>query len=85
MVSPILVVEDELALIKYLKTALNQIGFSVKMLTREAEVIRTIEKLNPDLVLLKVNTSAAQIRADSSQVVAPCNVGSSPVLSSLHT
>lgn len=55
MVSTILVVEDDLALVKYLKTALNQAGYSVKILTRGAEVIRTIETINPDLVLLDLN------------------------------
>lgn len=55
MVSTILIIEDDLSLVKYLKNALNQMGFSVKMLGRGAEAIKTIEKINPDLVLLDLN------------------------------
>ncbi len=55
MVSTILVVEDDVSLVMYLKKALNQEGYSVKMLTKGAEVLRTIEKINPDLVLLDLN------------------------------
>ena len=71
MVSTILVVEDDVALVMYLKKALNQEGYSVKMLTKGAEVLRTIEKINPDLVLLDLNlpdvkgeTLCAEIKKD---------------------
>jgi DNA-binding response OmpR family regulator len=55
MLNTILIVEDDTALQRYLKDYLTETGYSVKTFSRGSEVLKKINDIRPDLIVLDLN------------------------------
>ena len=55
MLNTVLIVEDDNALQKYLKEFLTEAGYSVKAFLRGSEVLKKINEVRPDIIILDLN------------------------------